>query len=185
MTSFNLGAALQNYKAESEITLLDAGTHTLEVTSAKAGTAKAGPTITPVYKVHSGPYAGKRVMTGKISFAETALWKTFPLLEGFGISQDFILQANSQPDPIKAIADAMVGRIVDATVSVDNWNGEDRNKLDKVKLATAAQAVAPPLPPTPAPAQTVAPVLPPSAPEPLPAVVPVAAPVDVARVPSF
>lgn len=135
MPDFNLGAALQAYKENSEIFILEPGTYRLECTSATAGTAKGGPTITPVFKVVGGPNAGKRVMVGKLSFAEGALWKTIPQIKGFGISEEFMMQANSQPDPVKTIADAMNGRVVDATVSVDAWQGEDRNKLVKVTIA--------------------------------------------------
>ena len=44
--SFNLGAALAQFREESEITLLDNNTtHTIEIVSAKAKSAAKGPTI--------------------------------------------------------------------------------------------------------------------------------------------
>lgn len=154
MTNFNLGAALAAYKENAEITVLDRGTYLLECTSAKPGTASKGATITPVFKVASGPHAGSRVMAGKMSFAETAMWKTVPQLHGFGLSDDFLQQAASTPDPIKTVADAMVGRVVEATLDIDNWQGEDRNKLSKVAAPQAGGGqsggvVAPPPPPSP------------------------------------
>lgn len=114
----------------------------MEVTSATAGTAKGGPTITPVFKIVGGPLAGKRAMGGKLSFAETALWKTIPILRGFGLDDQFLMQADSQPDSIKVIADSLVGRVVDIRVTLDEWQGEERNKLASVRRAT--DHVAPP-----------------------------------------
>ena len=171
MTSFNLGAALADYKSNSEVTVLDADTYTLEVISAAAGTAAKGPTIFPVFKVATGPLVGKRVLCGKLSFSEAALWKTFPIIRGFGITDDFIAQADSTPNPIKTIADALVGRVVDATVSVEEWDGSPRNRLNKVTISAGATAVAPPPPPAAAaqaaaPAAQAPPPPPPAAPAP-------------------
>lgn len=162
MSDFNLGQALRSYKENSEITVLDAGTYVLECTSATSGVAAGGPTITPVFKVVGGPQAGSRVMVGKMSFAEGALWKTMPQVMGFGISEEYMEQANSQPDPIKTLANAMVGRVVEATVKIEPWQGEDRNKLVSVKIADGglSSAAAPPPPQTqaPTPTETPAPV---------------------------
>lgn len=116
------------------------GTYTFEVTSATSGKAAKGPTITPVLKLIGGPQAGARVMVGKMSFSENALWKTIPQVKGFGITEEFMLQANSQPDPIKVLADAMVGRVIEATVDVDQWQGDDRNKLVSVRPADGGGA---------------------------------------------
>jgi hypothetical protein len=164
MTDFNLGAALQQYKEESEITLLPAGTHTIEIVVAKAKTAKKGPSIVLMGKVAAGPQAGSRVGLGSLSFSENALWKTFPILEGCGITQDFLLQANSLQEPIKAIAEALVGRVIEATLIVDTWNNEERNKLDRAALPQQV-AYQQPTPQQPPPALAAVPA-PAPAPEP-------------------
>lgn len=146
MTQFNLGAALQRHKEESEITLLDAGVHTIEIVSAKSKSAAKGPTISLFGKVFNGPQAGARVGLGSLSFSEKALWKTFPILKGLGISEDFIQQADTAADPIKVIADALVGRVADMKLTVDTWEGEERNKIDAAR-PTENLSVAAPAPP--------------------------------------
>lgn len=189
MTQFNLGDALRQYKEESEITLLDAGTHTIEISVAKNKSGKAGPTISMFGKVYSGPQAGARVGLGTLSFSEKALWKTFPILKGLGITEDFIQVANSAQDPIKMIADALVGRIADITVNVDTWNGEERNKIDSARPAEGV-SFAPPAPAAPqaavpaaVPATEAAPVLTPGYAPPAPPAVP--QPAVPGRAPSF
>lgn len=183
MTSFNLGAALQQHKEQNEITVLETGTYTLEVTAASSKQAAKGPTITPIFKVVSGPHAGKRAMAGVLSFSEAALWKTIPLIKGFGISDDFLNQAAAAADPIKEIANALPGRVVEAQVSIRPWQGEDRNQLDRVSLTGGAASVppAPPVvaaPPAAAPAPVAATPAPaPAAPVAVAAPAPVAAPV--------
>ena len=148
MPSFNLGAALTAFKEESEITLLEAGTHTIEITVSKAKESKAGPAITLFGKVYNGPQAGSRVGLGTLSFSEKALWKTFPILRGLGINDDFVRQADSTAEPIKMIADALLGRVAEIKVIVDDYMGEPRNKIDAARLAEInTSAPAPPAAP--------------------------------------
>lgn len=146
MSQFNLGAALKDYKENSELTLLDNdSTHTVEITVAKPGSAPKGPKISLMGKVVGGPLAGSLVGLGTLSFSEKALWKTFPLLYGCGITDQFIQQADTGADPIKTIADALLGRVIEATVSVNEYNNEQRNRLEKAAIAgTTGAPVAPP-----------------------------------------
>ena len=135
VSQFNLGAALQDYKENQELLVLPAGTHMVEITTAKSKSSKNGnPTIVFFGKVVEGPYAGKRVGLGTITYTENGSFYFFRTLKGFGVTDDFIQQANSLADPMKAIADSLVGRVANVTVSVDTYNGEERNRIEGVAV---------------------------------------------------
>jgi hypothetical protein len=155
MPEFNLGSALAEYAENNEIHVLEAGTYTVEIVSATKKEGGKGPTITIFAKLVGGPEAGKRVGLGTLSFSPNATWKTFPILFGMGITKEYMQQANSGADPVKDIAGALVGRVIDATVIVDQWQGDNRNKVDRAVIANGAT------PSAPAPQQAAAPAPPP------------------------
>jgi hypothetical protein len=131
MSETNLGEMLAHYKAESEVLLLEHGsTHTLRCTKAVTGTAAKGATIMPVFEVAVGPQAGARVMTGKLSFSKEAAWKTVPIIKGFGLTDEFLQQAQASKDPIAEIAKALEGRVVEAKVKVN----DPKSKVNRSKL---------------------------------------------------
>lgn len=134
MSEFNLGQNLANYRAENELFLLDNGsTHTVEITTAKSGQAQKGPKITVFGKVAAGPDKGKRVALGVWSFSPNAMWKTIPLIKGFGVTDDFLGMAESAQDPIAEIASFLVGRVADVTFSLEAYQGMDRNRAEQAR----------------------------------------------------
>ena len=63
MSSINMAELFDAYKKE-EATVLDPGTYELEVIRTKVKHAGKGPSIMPIFRVHSGPHAGATVLAG-------------------------------------------------------------------------------------------------------------------------
>lgn len=177
MSAINLQQMFAAYQDEDELTVLPSDTYELEVIQCSAKEDR----VTPVYKVRSGPYAGKRVMAGQLVFSEKARSITFRKLSGFGIGQDFIMSIANSPNPMQELANALVGRVIRVKVEAAPWQGEMRNNLpiNGIQLVSGGGGVAgaaapPPAAPTPQAAPTPAPAAP--APPPQAAPAPPAAP---------
>lgn len=128
----SLGHLFEEYEKNSKLTVLEAGNHTLKVTSCTTKNKGLIPVYTPV----SGPNAGKRVMAGGIYPGETEGGRQafFRKLEKFGIGAAFFKQSPSLAD----VAKAMIGRVVEVELEVESWNDEPRNALAfKIKLVSA------------------------------------------------
>lgn len=159
-----IGELLKQYEDENEITVLEAGTYRLQVTSAKK--RKGNDDIMPVFKVVDGPFKGKRVMAGVLSLAGNASGIFFQNMAGFGLGKEFFTALGpsaTKDQALEAAAEALKGRIVDVELYVDDWKGQSRNKISigKIKLIEApaqntGQVAGVPVTPT----QGGAPVLP-------------------------
>lgn len=118
-----LGTLFEEYEQNSKITILDAGKHTLEVTSCTA----RNKGVCPVYKILEGPNVGKRAMAGGIypGDSEGGRQAFFRKLEKFGLTKQFF----SLNPTLSDVAKALVGRVVKLDVTIGEWNGEPRNDL--------------------------------------------------------
>lgn len=172
MTTVNLQDAFKQYQKEDEVTVLEEGEYTLEVIRcAVRGQDKNA--LMPVYRVIGGPYAGKTVMAGQLTLTENSKSIFFRNLKGFGVDENFIMQAAGG---LKDIADALVGRVVKMKVQKRQWQGNDRNQfpIGGVMLVSlpsqpgapqvAAQQAAPVAPQVAAPVQQVPQQVPPAQP---------------------
>lgn len=178
-----LGQLFQDYKENEELSLLESGDYDLEVLSVKVRDSD----IIPTYKVATGPYQGKRVLAGVISWKGNATGRFFSTMAKFGLGEDFF-RANPSGEDLKR---ALEGRVIKATLAQEppnKYHEDTRNKLEKVvALVSAPQgsgAVAG-IPAVAAPAAAAPPsaVAPPPAPAPTataPAPVPAAAPAPTA-----
>lgn len=119
----NLRDLFDAYEKESAVTILQPGKHRLKVKSA----APRGTGVLPIFTPVDGPDAGKTVMAGGIYQGDTDGGRNafFRKLEKFGLGRDFFQTAST----MKEIADALVGRVITADLTVKEWNGEPRNEL--------------------------------------------------------
>jgi hypothetical protein len=181
----SLGALFAEYEKNAAITILEAGSHDLEV---KSCTVK-GKGVVPVYSPVSGPNAGKRVMAGSISPGDTEGGQIafFNKLGKFGLGKDYF----ALNPTLKDVANALIGRVIRVELGVKDWKGEPRNEMGfNIQLLNApavpaigggapVPAAAPAVAPAPAPNPAVA-----EAPATAPAVAVVAAPAAAATAPA-
>jgi hypothetical protein len=168
VTSLNLADLYKQYKKEDEITAVDPGTYELEVMRANVRNENA---ILPVFRVAAGPKAGQTVMAGQMTLTDKSRSIFFRQLKGFGIDESFFQRPGVT---MQDVANTLVGRTIQATLSKEKWNGEDRNKLPigGIKLLRISQspqaspAVGPSVQPQVAPAPQPAPAQ--AAPQPAP-----------------
>jgi hypothetical protein len=133
---FSFKDLYDKFEKESEIHVLQAGSHTLRVT----GCSPKGKGLMPIYTPVEGPDAGKRVMCGVMSPGDSDAGRVafMQRLVKFGLSKEFF----SQEPSLKEISAALVGRVITGEITIEPWNGEPRNKLGfGIKLVSA-----PPLP---------------------------------------
>lgn len=119
----NLAALFEEYERTSKLTVLPEGKHKLKVTSC---TVK-NKGLQPVYEALEGPEAGSRVMAGGIfpGDSEGGRMAFFRKLEKFGLTKEYFAQRPSLDDVRKAL----VGRVIEADLTIREWNGEPRNEL--------------------------------------------------------
>lgn len=138
MSEQTLGQLFAEYEKTSAITVLPAGKHKLEVSTATV----RGKGVIPTYKILEGPDTGKRAMAGVISPGDTEEGRVsfFRKLEKFGLGKEYF---TSNPEATLAdIAKALVGRVVVLELAEKEWNGEPRNEMGfNIELVSS-----PPLP---------------------------------------
>ena len=176
----SLRELFDQYEREDQITPLPEGEYTLEVATCKARQSDLQPT----YQVVDGPYAGRRVLAGTISWAGNARSIFYQKLEGFGLGREYFAGNPSAED----LARALVGRVVRVQLTQQQdgqYKGRNQLPIQGISLVSApplqatggvpnVQAqVPPPLPPAvaaPPAAPPAQPPLaqPPAAPTPLP-----------------
>jgi hypothetical protein len=133
--SVRLGSLLQEAKAD-DIQALEPGDYELEVVSAK----DRGTDVMPVFKVTAGPFAGRKVMAGAFSIKGNGARVFYQNMKAFGLPEEFLLAETTTLDDV---AKALVGRVVNATLIIDDWKGEPRNKIP---IGAIRLISAPPLP---------------------------------------
>jgi hypothetical protein len=161
---------------------LPAGDYVVKVASTEATRSANGkPMIKVKYTVEGGPSAGRPVFNQHVISADNpnALAFFFQHMAAYGLDRNYFA---SNP-PMPQVAAAMVGRVVQVTLEVRDYQGAPRNNVTKL-IAAAGMMAMPGAPVAAAPVMPVAPapVPPVAAPAPVaPAAVvpPVAPPVQV------
>jgi len=198
MASGTVGELYKTYEKD-ELVVLAAGTARLSVESCSVK-GEDNNAVFPIFRVVAGQEpngedaAGKRVMAGQQTLTDRSASIFFRNMKGFGLGKDYF-----DTDPtFDQIAKDLVGRVVDVELQVDNWKGQDRNKvaIGGIKLvghkdpttgqvnyldgeAAPPPAAAAPAAPAPAPAPAPVPEAAPAAPQaaaPAPTPAPAAAP---------
>jgi len=161
---------------DAGFSVVPANDYDAEVATAEAKTTSSGKNQIAVrFKITSGPQAGKSVFNNFVISPDNAnaLGFFFRHMAAMGLEREYFA-ANP---PLAQAAAALVGRKVTITVSVEQWNGQDRNRVNAVKKAGGATGVGatpfipgmvtpapmpviPPAPPVVAPSVPVAPFVP-------------------------
>lgn len=95
-------------------------------------------------KVLVGPHQGASLITQQTLSPENpaAIAMFLKFLDSFGLDEEFLAALPPREDGgpnLKAVAAALVGRAAMATVGTQEWQGEDRNNIEKFKKPTADQ----------------------------------------------
>lgn len=167
VSGFSVGDMFNQWKKE-QVQAVPAGTYVMEITKVNV---RGDNALMPFFKVVEGPMTGTTVLAGQFTLTEKAAGIFFQNLRGCGLTNEFFAQSPS----MDTIAQALVGRVVQAELTIDQWNGEDRNKLPigKIKflrMGGPAGLGGGPALPSAVPAAPPAPVA--AAPAPAPAAVP-------------
>ena len=146
---------------DAGFSVVPANDYDAEVATAEAKTTSSGKNQIAVrFKITSGPQAGKSVFNNFVISPDNAnaLGFFFRHMAAMGLEREYFA-ANP---PLAQAAAALVGRKVTITVSVEQWNGQDRNRVNAVKKAGGVTGVgATPFIPG---MVTPAPMIPPAAP---------------------
>jgi hypothetical protein len=206
MPQQNWGALVE--QAGGAFEPLPVGAYNAEITTSKSKPTANGKSMFAVtFKVMDGPYAGRTVWNNFVVSPENpnALAFFFQHMNALGLNRDFFLSLPPGPESDEKIAQALIGKRANITVSIRKYQGQDRNQVDKVTaiagvpnvpapavgpagglppVATAAPAPVPAAP-APAPVPQPAPVIEPPAPvaDPIPQPAPAPAPPAPAPVP--
>ena len=138
------------HKRTSEVTVLEPGRYTLTVDGCTPRKSSKGTWgLQPIYKLSAGPNAGARVMAGGIYPGEAGSVggraAFFRKLQLFGLDENFFVNSIgslSGEEAMKVIAKALIGRVIEAELTVSDFTGEPRNEMAfGIKLVSA-----PPLP---------------------------------------
>lgn len=173
-----------------ELALVEPSTYKLEL---DANPTKNGQGVFVKGRIQDGPYAGQLIACGSLTFNEKATGIALQNLKGCGITRDDLnaiaaVNPSSKAHLCERVAAWLKGRVVEAKIIYNDYNGEVRNQFDIGKItlisapanpgygagvpqaAPAPAAAAPaPTPETPAPA-AAAPAAAPAAAEPVAAV---------------
>jgi|SRR6185312_5959062 len=146
MSGFSFATLIKVAK-DSGFAVIDAGPYLMEITKAKAAKTKDGSKdkITVTLKVVAGPHAGKASVVNDFVISPDngrALFFFFKHMAAFGLDEAYFANPNSTLE--KAAAD-LIGRRAIVEVIVDNWQGQDRNKVGDVKPPTDGPQSAPPI----------------------------------------
>lgn len=166
MTTFaDLYEKYEKEAKDNELGNVEPGVYTLEVTSAKHDAAKQY--IMPVFRIVDGPYAGKKIGAGVLSYSEKAVGIFLQKLAGFGLGKEFFSAAgvNSIAEAAAAAAPALKGRVVKVPLGVQKdgqYAGRNELPIRGIELLSAPDAVGSVAPaaaaPPPPPAQNVVPI---------------------------
>lgn len=131
-------------------------------------------------KVESGPHVGRSVWNNFTISPESdgAMQWFFSDMRNLGLGQDF-WRRNPGVDQV---AEALVNRRFRGTVKITEYQGQERNEIERIKAPRSQGGADVPPPPIAAAAPAPPPPPPPPAPAPVPAAPP-AAPAPVAETP--
>lgn len=117
----------------------------------KGATATMSSTGKPMLKLNVktllGPHKDAGLITQQTLTAENpvAVAMFLKFLAAFGIEEDFLISLPPAPDGgpnMVELGKALVGRAAMAEVSIGEWDGEDRNNIDKFKKPNPEQKAA-------------------------------------------
>lgn len=107
--------------------------YTCEITKCEATSAASSgnPMLKATMKIVDGPYAGKTVfnnfnLTLDHAFAMSIFFRH---MAAFGLTDEFFAQGPEMDQ----VAAALVGRRARVTLSIRQWQGQDRNQVDNVQ----------------------------------------------------
>lgn len=153
---------------ESSVAPIPASDYNLKIVSCEATTSSSKkPMWKIVAEVEDGPYAGRKIWTQQTLSMENpnAVAMFFKVMATVGLNKAYFATRPSNTE----IASAMVGRRFKGKVGIEQWDGEDRNKISKWSPLTAGGLTPPPAGgpaggPPPPPQPSAAPPAPPAAP---------------------
>lgn len=121
---------------------IPASDYEAEVAKAEANTTKSGKhQIVVRFKIIAGPQAGKSVFNNFVISPENAnaLGFFFRHMAALGLERDYW----ATNPPLSAAAALLVGRKATITVSIEQWNGQDRNRVNGIKKSVGGGGATP------------------------------------------
>jgi hypothetical protein len=134
--------------AEAKFTVIPAADYVLACRDAQATKSSTGKDMIKMScKVLVGPHAGASLITQQTLTVDnpSAVAMFLKFLAAHGIEEDVLADLPPAPDGgpnIAAVCGLLKGRVAIGTVSVGQWNEEDRNYIDRFKKPTAEQSAA-------------------------------------------
>lgn len=121
---------------------IPAGRYTVKAVEATAEKTKAGDKdkITVKFSVLDGPHANRKVFNQYVISPDNpnAIAFFFKHMAAFGLTGDFFA---SEPS-MSQVAGAIKDKVVDVDVIIDNYGGEDRNKVKNTYPSSTSPASA-------------------------------------------
>jgi hypothetical protein len=147
VTTFNF-SDLTKAADDAGFTVIPKSDYDLEVVTAEAKQTGTGKhKISVRFKVISGPYAGKSVFNDFVISPDngTALGFFFRHMKVLGLDRGYF---DTNP-PLTAVASSIIGRRCTGSVSIREWQGQERNQLDGIKPLAGNVTGSAPMMPTP------------------------------------
>jgi Protein of unknown function (DUF669) len=137
MTSINWND-LRKSADDAGFSVLAAGEYDAMVESAEAKKSSSGKDmISCRFAVESGPHAGRKVFNQFVISPENAnaLGFFFRHMAALGLTSDYFEKSPS----LETVATDLEGRRCRVTVSIREWNGQERNQVDKILAPSDGQ----------------------------------------------
>lgn len=134
--------------SEAKFVVIPAGDYPVRVRDASATKSSTGKDMLKLaVKVIGGPHNDASILTQQTLSPENpaAVAMFLKFLDSFGITEDWLAELPPREDGgpnMGTVAAALKGRVAIAVVDVHEWNGDDRNGVNKFKKLTAEQEVA-------------------------------------------
>jgi hypothetical protein len=125
---------------DAGFSVVPANEYEAEVATAEAKTTSGGKNqIVVRFKIIAGPQAGKSVFNNFVISPDNAnaLGFFFRHMAAMGLEREYFA-ANP---PLSQAAAQLIGRKVTITVSIEQWNGQDRNRVNAIKKAGMVSGV--------------------------------------------
>lgn len=138
-------ADLIKQAAEAKYTVIPIADYAVIVRDSNATKSTTGKDMLKLaVKVVLGPYKDSSILTQQTLSPENpaavAIFMRF--LDAFGLDEGFLVDLPPREDGgpnMAAVAAALKGRVAMASVGVHEWNGEDRNDVQKFKKPSVEQ----------------------------------------------
>lgn len=146
MTNINWDDVLKEQANDPGIGAVPANKYPVRVKKAEAVTAQSGnPMIKVQLEITSGPYATRVVFTNIVFSTGNAKAMSFTLrkLGALGVTREVLAAQNPTTEQIASMIE---GVEVEATVKVEQYNGEDKNDVAGFKALTDSTPAPPSVP---------------------------------------